>query len=94
MKRIISLLVLIALTIITALAFAADPPATAAAVPVPSTSFMAWFSVNENAILKFALSVSEFLGVFTMFKGNGILDSIVKGLKALSPAAATTDQAQ
>jgi len=42
-----------------------------------------WFQANLTLILSLALAVSELLAVTPRFKGNGILDSIIKGLKYL-----------
>jgi hypothetical protein len=82
MKRFINLFILAVLTLCTVAAFAADPVTAVPAAP----TFLGWFSANENGILKFALSISEFMGLFSAFKGNGLLDTFVKGLQALYDA--------
>lgn len=81
MKTLIRLVILMALTLATAVAFAATPDAAPAA-----PTFLGWFTANENGLLKFALALSEFLALFKVFQGNGILDTIIKGLKALYEA--------
>lgn len=65
----------------TTVAFGAD--AAPAAVPA-STGIFAWFQSNTNAVIVVALAVSEFLSLIPAFQGNGILDTIIKALKALS----------
>jgi len=54
--------------------------ATATAAP----SIMAWFQANQAAIFGLALAISEFLALIPAFKGNGILDTIIKALKLLT----------
>lgn len=85
MKRIITLIVFMALC--TA-AMAADPAAVTPVTPVTAApaavGFLDWFRQNTATVLGFALAFSELLSLIPAFKGNGLLDSIIKALQALS----------
>lgn len=87
LKSIFTLVVLVIVSMVTVIAFAADPAAVAAPAPV---SLVGWFSSNEVPILKLALALSEFLALFKVFQGNGILDTIIKGLRALYVSKSST----
>lgn len=92
MKKIISLLVLIALIIIAAVAFGADAALVAAPAAAPiaqGVSILEWFKQNASVVLACALAVSELLGATPWFKGNGLLDSIIKSLKYLASKDST-----
>lgn len=58
--------------------FAEDAASTAT-----STDVFTWFAINGAAVLGVLLAISELLALMPWFKGNGILDSIIKGLKFL-----------
>lgn len=84
MKKLIFLVVLVALATV---AFAADPVVPAAAPAVAAqgaVGFLDWFKQNSGAVLGFALAFSELLSLIPAFKGNGILDTIIKALQSLS----------
>lgn len=87
MKRFIALFTFIILTIVAAVCFGAD-----AAVPpvAPTPSLLGWFKANEAVILAAALGISELLSLIPGFKGNGVLDTIIKALRALSQKNDTT----
>lgn len=80
MKKLVSLFLLILSVAFASLALAADPASVQAAAP----SFLAWFTANTAVILGVALAISELLAVVPAFKGNGILDTIIKALQELS----------
>lgn len=80
MKSFISILFLLVLVAVSAFATTAAP--VVAAVPAPT--LFGWFQANTPVILGVALAVSELLSVIPAFKGNGILDTIIKALHALS----------
>jgi hypothetical protein len=83
--KILSTLILIAVVICTAIAFAAEPAAVPAAVPaIGEPSILAWFVVNKAAVLGAALALSELLSLIPAFKGNGIMDTVLKALQTLS----------
>ncbi len=86
MKRFAASLVTLILVAVAAIAGAADPAAVALAAPAPaaSVSILDWFRQNNALILGVALAISELLGATPWFKGNGLLDSIVKSLKFLA----------
>lgn len=67
------------LTLILVLAFAFPALAETGTAMEPVT-FTDWFKENLTYILAAALAVSELLAVTPWFKGNGILDSIIKAL--------------
>lgn len=84
MKKLIFLVVLVALATV---AFAADPVVPVAAPAAAATAtvgFLDWFKQNSGAVLGFALAFSELLSLIPAFKGNGILDTIIKALQSLS----------
>ncbi len=85
MKKLIFLVVLVALATV---AFAADPVVPVAAAPAATAAatvgFLDWFKQNSGAVLGFALAFSELLSLIPAFKGNGILDTIIKALQSLS----------
>lgn len=68
----------VSLFFVSAVAFAADP------APVAAVGFLDWFKQNSGAVLGFALALSEILSLIPAFKGNGILDTIIKALQAMS----------
>lgn len=68
-------------------AFAADPAAPA--VPAASVGFLDWFKQNTGPVLAVALAISELLSLIPAFRGNGILDTILKALHALSDKQTT-----
>lgn len=72
-------LLLIASFLVLVLAF----PLLGEAAAEPQPVVADWFQTNLTLILSLALAVSELLAVTPWFKGNGILDSIIKGLKYL-----------
>ena len=87
MKKLIILALIGTVIAFATLAGAADPVATApavAAAAAPAPAFMDWFSKNLVNIFGIALAVSELLGASPWFKGNGILDSIIKSLRYLA----------
>jgi len=59
-------------------------PGTTPATATASPSIMAWLQTNQAAIFGLALAISEFLSLIPGFKGNGILDTIIKALKLLT----------
>lgn len=78
MKKMISLIVLIAVVAIAAISGAAE------AVAAPAPSLLSWFMANSTVILAMLLAVTEVLALIPGFKGNGILDTIIKALQVLS----------
>ena len=82
MKKLVLVCVLLACSIN---AFAADPAVAAAA----TVGFMDWFKQNTSACLGVVVAISELLALIPGFKGNGILDTILKAAKFMSekPAA-------
>jgi hypothetical protein len=81
MKKIF-LFMVVCVAMLVGVCFGADVVAVAPA-PAP-VGFLDWFKANTPAVLGVALALSELLSLIPAFKGNGILDTIVKGLKALS----------
>lgn len=79
MKTIFTVLMLMVVAF-TVPAMAADAAPAAATAP----SFMAWLQANTTLILGLALAISELLAAIPAFNGNGILDTIIKALQALS----------
>lgn len=59
-------------------------PGTTPATATTTPSIMAWFQANQAAIFGLALAISEFLALIPAFKGNGILDTVIKALKLLT----------
>jgi hypothetical protein len=59
-------------------------PVLAATAPVPEVTFLGWVKANANTLLAVSLGISELLSMIPAFKGNGILDTIIKALQALS----------
>ena len=88
-SRLIPLLLCLALLLCMAICVLAADPATAPAVipavpaTVPAPSIIDWFTLYKAYIFGAALAISELLGVTPWFKGNGIMDTIIKGLKLL-----------
>ena len=70
-------------------AFAADPVVVQEAIEVvantttPQASVIDWFRQNTVLILGIFLAVSELLGASPWFKGNGVIDVLIKSLKFL-----------
>lgn len=93
MKRFISLLFTIACLCIVTVACAADPaavvPLDAGNIAAAKPSFMAWVTANLPIILGVALALSEALAVIPQFQGNGLLDTVIRSLRALSGRPAT-----
>ncbi|KAB0668928.1 hypothetical protein F6V30_13910 [Oryzomonas sagensis] len=86
MKKLI-LLVTMLVACMAVAAFGADPVAVVApatVTPAATVGFLDWFKQNTSLVLGVALALSELLAAIPAFKGNGILDSIIKGLVALS----------
>ena len=84
MKKLFSATVILIILSIAAIVLAAD------AATVPQVSLFDWFLQNKAAILAAALAFSEVLSLIPAFKGNGIIDTIIKALQTLSgkdPAA-------
>ena len=79
MKKLFCLLAVLGV-LVSSVAMAADAVVPAATTP----SLMAWFQANTAVILGVALAISELLAQIPAFKGNGILDTIIKALQALS----------
>ena len=77
MKTLISILLI---CLFTTLAFAAEP----VVMPVAQVGFLDWFKQNSAAVLGACLAFSEVLSLIPAFKGNGILDTIIKALQVLS----------
>lgn len=73
-------MVVLLLVMCVAGAFAETAPAAAPAAP----SLFDWFMANKTAVFGVALAISEFLSIIPAFKGNGILDTIIKALQTLS----------
>jgi len=65
-------------------------PGTTQTAATAAPSIMAWFQANQAAIFGLALAISEFLALIPAFKGNGILDTIIKALKLLTGKDTTT----
>jgi len=80
MKRLIAFIVFAAVLTIATLSGAADQAATT----TTDTGAIAWITANSAAIFGLLLAISEFMALIPGLKGNGILDSIIKTLKALS----------
>jgi hypothetical protein len=79
LKLLLALVVIVACT--AALALGVDVVPVAAA---PAPSILDWFMVNKAAVFGAALAFSELLSLIPSFKGNGILDTIIKALVQLS----------
>jgi len=77
-KRLISILIL--LMIVVLVIGLALPVMAATAVGPSPPSVIDWVRDNLSYILGLALAVSELLAATPWFKGNGILDYIIKGL--------------
>ena len=88
----ISLITVICLCVV-AIALGADPVAVVATPPVilppvvvppvVQASFLLWAQQNLTAILSVCLGIGELMSLSPWFKGNGIIDSLVKSLKFL-----------
>lgn len=65
-------------------AFAAESAIAVIAAPVPAPTLFSWFNANSVPILALALVISELLATIPGFQGNGILDTIIKALRALT----------
>ena len=95
MKRImfyVLALLLITVAVASAAAVATVAAPVVAAVPTvvaASPSFMDWIMGNKTAIFGVCLAISEFMSLIPAFKGNGILDTIIKALELLSNKPAT-----
>jgi hypothetical protein len=82
------LLVMLMVVFAVAAAFGADPVAIAPAAVAPAApSILAWFIANQAYVFAACLAVSEMLSLIPGFKGNGILDTIIKALVQLSGKA-------
>lgn len=82
----LSMFIILAIMLTMAFMAIADPGTVAATVPAavqPDPSIVAWFSLYKAYIFAAALALSELLAVTPWFKGNGLLDTIIKGLKML-----------
>lgn len=79
MKRFL-LFALVVLCLVWNAAFAATTGVTVA----PNPSLLDWFAANKTVIFGAALALSELLAIIPAFKGNGILDTIIKALQMLS----------
>ena len=82
MKKVFLFLVL-ALVTMAAVCFGADAIAPVVATPA-SVGFLDWFKQNTALVLGVALAISELLAQIPTFKGNGIVDTIIKALRVLS----------
>lgn len=83
MKKLFSVLMsVIFVMLCMAFVFICQAADTAAAAET-SQSLVEFFSTNAVIILGAALAVSEVLALIPALKGNGILDSIIKGLQTL-----------
>jgi len=72
-------------TLIVCLIVAVAPcVAGQAATTTTDTGAIAWITANSAAIFGLLLAISEFMALIPGLKGNGILDSIIKTLKALA----------
>jgi uncharacterized membrane protein len=69
----------IAITILAALLCASAASAADQGTTAPS-----WIMNNSGTIFGALLAISELMALIPAFKGNGILDSIIKALKALA----------
>ena len=76
----ITLYAVFALVALVSVAVGAD----VAPVTAQPVSIMTWFTQNKAAVLAFTLALSELLSLIPAFKGNGILDTIIKAIKVLS----------
>ncbi len=95
MKKFFPILTVLCVTFILAamslvlafIAAAADPAVTTqvatSTAAVPQVSIIDWSRQNCAAILGIALGISELMGASPWFKGNGVIDSIIKSLKFL-----------
>jgi len=75
-------IILLAMTVLAV----ADPGTATAAAPAatqPDPSIVAWFSLYKSYIFAAALTLGELMAVTPWFKGNGIIDTIIKALKML-----------
>jgi len=80
----ILMFVLLALAMVAG-AFGADPVAVVPVAAAPAApSILSWFMANQAAVFAAALAMSELLSLIPGFKGNGILDTIIKALVQLS----------
>lgn len=83
----LSMFLVLAIMLTMAFMAIADPGTAAATAPAasqPDPSIVAWFSLYKAYIFAAALALSELLAVTPWFKGNGLLDTVIKGLKMLS----------
>ena len=72
------------LLLTTFLIFAFAFPALAeTGVPLAPITFTSWLQDNLVYVLGFLLALSELMSVTPWFKGNGLLDSIIKGLSKM-----------
>lgn len=94
MNRFISLLFTLLFLCLAAVAFAADPAAVAPLdsgnIAAAEPSIALWIKAYLPIILGVALAISEGLAVIPQFQGNGLLDTIIKSLRALSGKPADT----
>lgn len=79
MKKPMMLLSVLAPVLLPCLVFGIE-----AATPTASVGVMEWVMMNKIAVLTLLLAISEFLALIPGIQGNGILDSIIKLLKAVA----------
>jgi len=75
-----SLLLMLVFILISAIGVAAE---TAVSAATANQSWFEWLDVNALILLGAALALSEVLALIPGFKGNGILDTIIKFIKLL-----------
>lgn len=63
--------------------FVATAMAADSALTIANPSVLDWFRLNIVAVLTVLLALSELFALMPWFKGNGILDAIVKILKLM-----------
>lgn len=80
-----SLLLMLVFILISAIAIAAESVA-----PVVNQTWFEWVDINAVVLLGAALAISEVLALIPGFKGNGILDTIIKFIKLLISKKETT----
>lgn len=82
-----SLLIIMCLALLSAVAFAAEtvaPGSTTTAAQAAQPTIMQWLTANLATVFLVLLGISEALSLLPWFKGNGILDMIIKALRTLA----------
>lgn len=87
-----ALLIIVCLVLLSAFAFAAEtiaPGSTTITAQAAQPTVMQWLTANLATVFLVLLGISESLSLLPWFKGNGILDMIIKALRTLAGKPST-----